>query len=528
MDKLKYINLMMEKYQLIFENSPLGICICEQNGTKEVNNTLCEMLGYTHKEMMDIDLEDIVYSEDRSLLKDHFSITNGDQTSTSKHEMRLIKKDKSIIWTEITSRTRFIAENLNTISISIVKDIDEQKRKEEELLEAKRKSEEMAKIKSIFFSNINHELRTPLVGILGFSDILASVLQNENEKSMAISILKSGRRLLNTLTSLMNLAELETIKGNVRLSELDVDQLCKELVNQHQQNLANKEVRIFYKNENEKFKLFTNELLLKEALNQIINNSITYTYKGFIRIKTFYKVIDTETINGVIEIEDTGIGIPKEKQNIIFDEFRQVSEGYSREYEGIGLGLTLSKKSIELLGGKIKLESKENIGTKISISFPVNPKLFSNSTVVFNPTFTSLYKNNVDLSDKKILIVEDDDINCKFLEKCFSNLCDYKIVNNGKDAIESAVKENFDLILMDINLGNGIDGLETVKAIRKIDNYLNIPIVAVTGFVTPDDEMKFLSRGFTHFLPKPFLMKDTVNLVYSILMERKSQMVRMS
>ena len=230
-----------------------------------------------------------------------------------------------------------------------------------------------------------------------------------------------------------------------------------------------------------------------------------------------------------IEISDTGIGIPKEKQKIIFEEFRQVSEGYGRNFEGTGLGLTITKKYTELLGGTVELESEVDKGTKIIFSFPItdNSENIISQPTVSAPTVSennNTIKTQVNTTanyNKSILVVEDDSISRAFLSNCLSKICKYKCVDSGAEAIKSATEDIYDLIFMDINLGNGIDGVTATQAIRKINGYDKTVIVAMTAFAEEEARREFLAKGCTHYLAKPFLKNDLIALIDNIFKAAK-------
>ena len=197
----------------------------------------------------------------------------------------------------------------------IIRDISERKLVESELIAAKEKAEEINRIKSVFLANMSHELRTPLVGILGFADILFECLTDESEKTMAESILHSGKRLLNTLSSILSLSELEKLKEKIDLSPANVNPLCSDIIDFYKVNSNNTNVELKTEFQSNSLELKINSRWLRETLNHLVKNSVNYTESGFILIRT-YKRVEPISRNsfGVIEVVDTGIGIPKDKQ----------------------------------------------------------------------------------------------------------------------------------------------------------------------------------------------------------------------
>jgi PAS domain S-box-containing protein len=525
MDKLKHINMVFEKYQAIFDSSPIGVCITEPNGNINLNDTFCEMLGYTKQELLKSNWSNLInYNEDNNS-HNIFNTDFSDINNVKKIEKRFIKRDGNILWTEITSTVKKDEIGKPAFLVSMIKDISKEKEIVQQLTEAKEKVEEVNKIKSVFFSNMSHELRTPLVGILGFAEILSNSIKNEEEKTMAASILKSGRRLLNTLSLLMNLSELQSLNGNLEVDDVELNSACKEVLQNFMAYNSNPDLQFQTQFGAESINLKINHKLITEVLNQVINNSVTYTERGSILLKTYLTHNNSGLNNVVVEIIDTGIGIPIEKQKLVFEEFRQASEGYGRVYEGIGLGLTLTKKYVELMQGTIKLESEAGKGTRVILSFPYSGSPVADADNLTEEIMVTKSRKEVItnaqkiLKNKKLLIVEDDRITRSFLDTCFSKVAQYKIVQSGKEAIDSTFIDKYDLILMDITLSDDIDGITATQEIRKNPLYNKTPIVAMTAFTEPEDKSEFLAKGCTHFLAKPFLLEETICFVTNIFKE---------
>jgi PAS domain S-box-containing protein len=295
--------------------------------------------------------------------KDDEYVVNTGKPIINKEEF-LINSSGKEIWMLTSKLPLRNKENKIIGLVGIGHNITENKKMIEELIRAKEKAEEMDKLKSIFLSNMSHELRTPLVGLLGFSDIIAAEATGEmKEYAEMISI--GGERLLRTLSTILDYSRIEAgktevFKKNVLLVELLDDEIKLYSV------LAKNKGIVFQKEySDEQLYISTDERLLREIIDNLINNSIKFSEKGKITLK-FYKENDTV----IIKITDTGIGIPKEKFGQIFEEFRQVSEGDNRIFQGTGLGLTLVKKYLVLLGGRIELESEEGVGSTFLLYLP--------------------------------------------------------------------------------------------------------------------------------------------------------------
>ena len=515
-EKVKYLTQAVEQ-------SPISIIITDTNGKIEyVNGKAIDITGYRLEEL--IGMNPRILSSREKTKADYNNLW---QTIKSgkiwKGEFHNRRKDGGYYW-EFAVISPIINELGEIIKFLAVKeDITEQKRIHSELIEAKNKAEELNRIKSALLSNMSHELRTPLVGILGFADILVNLLEDPELNSMAGSILNSGKRLLNTLSSLLSLTEFESVKGKIDFVDTDINQICEDIFTSTKKHSKNQNIEFKISLCCQSLNSRINIRLLREALLQILKNAETYTNEGFVLLKTdLINSPNSGTSYAVIEIEDTGIGIPEDKLNVVFDEFRQVSEGIGRTFEGTGLGLTLAKKYIERIGGKIELESKLGNGTRLIINLPlINNSGFQNESHLSESVLKSdnLINSEKTSSPKKILIVEDEEINRIFLEKCVAKLGLYESASNGIEAIKLALNNQFDLVLMDINLGSSINGLETVERLRKIESYQKTPVVALTAYVDPEMVEKIITNGFSHYLAKPFLFYELKNLIKEIFKE---------
>lgn len=355
------------------EQSPVTIIVTDTDGNIQyINQKGVEVTGFSLEEI--IGKNPSIFSSGKMKKEDYKELWNKVKSGNEwRGEFHNKKKNGELYW-EFASISPIKNDKGQTTNfLAIKEDITDRKKNVQELIAAKEKAEEINKIKSVFFCNLSHELRTPLVAILGFADILSSTLEDESEQSMALSILQGGKRLLNTLTSLLNLSELESLKDNIKLNQLDINILCKDLMKQRRLNTKKSNVNYINEFEEESLVINSNSRMIREALEHLLNNAEIFTEEGFIILKTYKKNLpELGAKLGVIQIIDTGIGIPIEKLNVVFEEFRQASEGFSRKFDGIGLGLTLTKKYVELMGGSISVESQLGRGTKFTISFPIS------------------------------------------------------------------------------------------------------------------------------------------------------------
>lgn len=385
-----------------------------------------------------------------------------------------------------------------------------------ELIIAKEKAEAMSRLKSHFLANMSHELRTPLNGILGYSDILVEKLEDPDLSGMAQGIYNSGKRLSETLNFILDFSVAEADRIEVFSQDIKIVPVVESCIEQFEENLKKKNLTLKTEFPVEDVFSSLDERLFKRIVYNLIDNAVKFTHAGLILVK-----VEKENINGtpwsVLKIKDSGIGIKKENFDLIFEDFRQVSEGISRNYEGTGLGLTITKKTVELMGGTISVDSTFGKGSTFTVKFPLiqNPFLSTSLDKTDNST------QSVDSSEKRLpvaLYVEDDPINRDVMVMFLNKICTLDTADSGEAALNMANSKNYDLILLDINLGDSMSGMDVVKSLLAMPEYHNIPIIAVTAYSMGNERSEFLKGGCTHYLAKPFRKRELIDLVESILL----------
>jgi signal transduction histidine kinase len=247
------------------------------------------------------------------------------------------------------------------------------KRKEanEELVAARDRAEEASRVKSTFLANMSHEIRTPLNGILGFAELIQTEFDDPVITKYTEIILSSGTRLLQTLSQILDLSRVESGKIDLVVEDVNIDKAIDDVIFLFSATASKKGLFIERQHGGVHLVLKLDDQLFRNSITNLVNNSIKFTHKGGITISTGIEVINGKEF-GIIRVADTGIGIPEKFFESIFDEFKQVSEGVKRDYEGTGLGLSLTKKFVQLSGGTIRVESLQGFGATFSLCFP-NP-----------------------------------------------------------------------------------------------------------------------------------------------------------
>ena len=398
--------------------------------------------------------------------------------------------------------------------IGVALDITELKKSREELIAAKEKAESMNRAKSYFFANMSHEFRTPINGILGMASILKDSLHEVDDPELMLeNILVSGNRLMAVLDTVLVLANIESGAEAGQMTVIDLHQLFAELTPGFQEKADRKQLHLSIALEDGPLNLRMSFKNLTLVVNHLVENALKFTHHGSVEVSVSSR-------NGyvVFEVRDSGIGIKQKYLEQIFDEFRQVSEGFSRGYEGSGLGLTLIKKIVTLSKGKIDVESNPGKGSCFRVWLPeyreekkvITPEVPTNKPDPAVPV-------RKDETLPSVLLVEDNVINQMTVELYLRNLCTLDKAFDGPEALKLAKSKYYDLILMDINLGVGMTGVQASKEIRNINGYEHTPIIAVTGYAMHSDIQEFLAEGLTSVLPKPFEKKEIVELIHTYL-----------
>jgi CheY-like chemotaxis protein/two-component sensor histidine kinase len=315
----------------------------------------------------------------------------------------------------------------------------------------------------------------------------------------------------------LNITRIEFDKIDLKLKETDINILLKNLEAFYSSSAKLNNTEIITVLKEDDLKTITDPKLLEDILNNLISNAVKFTKNGSITLQAEKLLTDKENFL-IIKVIDTGIGIPVEKQNLVWQEFRQASEGFNRSFEGTGLGLTITKKYVELLSGNISLSSEENNGTTFTITLPLKPdaSIPVSTKAAIKPEPKLLPKKRA--SEKpKVLYVEDDVVALQFVSIILKAGYDVETAYNATEALKLVAVKQYNILMLDINLGAGMDDIQLLQEIRKIDYYKNIPAIAITAFAAESDRKEFLLKGFNKYISKPFVQKDLHQLLSSIL-----------
>jgi len=517
--ELEQSNTLLEQYKKAVDAGAIVSKADKKGVITYINDKFIKISGYTKEELIGQN-QNIVRSKNSpsSLFKDMWQTIQNKKIWYGDIENR--KKDGTPYFVSVTL-IPILDQNNNIYEyIALRYDITEQ------VLD-KQKAQKAESAKTNFLANMSHEIRTPLNAIIGFTKLLHNVTLPSKESNYINIIDKSAHNLLGIINDILDLSKIEN--GSLTYEKISFDPFSEF------ESITN----LFMVNANEKSislvsfidplipqKIIGDPLRVKQVFSNLISNAIKFTPTGgtiFSGIDLLSKDAASCTIR--ISVQDSGIGIPKEKQKLIFEEFSQADESTSREYGGTGLGLSISNKIIKALGSHIQVESEEGKGSRFFFDIK-----FETSALDDEKNITAETIHEVRSYTGKILIAEDHEINQQLIAALLDiRGVEYKFANNGNEAISLFNQEKFDLILMDINMPekNGLEATIDIIALEKKYNKIHTPIVALTANVIEADKQKSMDIGTDEYLYKPIDEKklDEVFLKYLPTHEKKKEEV---
>jgi PAS domain S-box-containing protein len=503
------------------EQSPVSVIITDPSGNIQfVNSKFCEASGYTPAEVLG-GTPKILKSGSQS--KEFYqelwdTILSGNNWSGELHNK---KKNGELFWESVIISSILDENGKITNFVAVKEDITEKKKITNELIISKERAEESSRLKSSFLANMSHELRTPMVGILGFTEIFKSEVKDPQLLEMIEGISSSSRRLMETLNSILDLSRIEAEKYSISNSGFYINDFINDEIRLFKSTAEIKNLSISFIPIDQEFMVYSDKNILHTVISNLIKNALKFTHDGGITITCKKNKIETEDFIS-ISIRDTGIGIPPESLDIIFDEFRQASEGLSRNYEGTGLGLSIAKKLINALDGNITVHSEQGKGSTFIISVPVHINDGSLITRVFSKA--KIHEDIHPVERKpRILYVEDDTISIKILKFYLKDLIRVDSVCDINRAVEMSLKNKYDIFLIDINLGHENNGKGLLKILKSRTETSSVPAIAVTAHALKYDKEKFLAEGFDDYISKPYLKNQMISVLKKHLHSFKNE-----
>lgn len=425
------------------------------------------------------------------------------------------KKNGELYWESASISPIVNAQGQSTHYIAIKEDITHRKNIDLELIKAKNKAEESDRLKLAFLANMSHEIRTPMNGILGFTELLKEPKLTGEEQQEYIKIIeKSGKRMLNIINDIISISKVESGQIEVSLKETNINEQIEYLNTFFKPETKQKGIKLIVteKLSPKECVISTDKEKIYAVLTNLIKNAIKFTDSGSIKFGC-----ERKGENVKFFVKDSGLGIPKSQQKIIFERFRQANETITRAHEGSGLGLAISKAYVEMLGGKIWVESKVGKGSTFYFTIPYKDGYETeNEENIAHPEVTEENK----IKDLKILIVEDDAISKLLITiavKPYSK--EILKVSTGIEAIEACRNNpDIDLVMMDINMPE-MGGYEATKQIREFNK--DLVIIAQTANGMQSDRDNAIAAGCTDYISKPVNITSLGQLIQKYFRKNK-------
>lgn len=426
---------------------------------------------------------------------------------------RIRTANGNFIWVSATKVPVRNQDGEITGLVGISMDVTEKYLAEQKLHEARKKAVESDRLKSAFLANMSHEIRTPMNGIIGFSNLLKNGnIEREQQNEYLGYIEKCGNSLLSLIDDIIDVSKIEAGQLVIRESETCINELLHDLFitfdkNRLSENKKDIELRLCMP---ENFGLLytnTDPQRLKQVISNLIGNAFKFTEKGYIEFG--YNLAGREV---EFYVKDTGLGIPKDKFNLIFERFGQVMENERLNHKGTGLGLAISVNIVKLLGGRMWLDSEINKGSTFYFTIPLKNESY--------PELRELQQfptvNKYEWMGKKLLVVDDEELNWLFIRDLIQPTKAQLVwAKNGQEALEIYQRDsNIDLILMDFRMPV-MNGYEATMAIRSFDS--GIPIIALTAYAQDEEKDLILHAGCNAFLSKPVRNEQLFKMVNHFL-----------
>ena len=404
-----------------------------------------------------------------------------------------------------------------------------------ELNTSKKKTEEALSFKSEFLANMSHEIRTPLNIILGFTNILRKQISDKKFSSYLESIESSSHNLMMLLNDILDMSKIEASRIILKPVEINIMAFLDELKNIFSLKSEEKNIQFIIDTDDIlPQKIVLDEIRLRQILFNILGNAIKFTSKGYVKlsVKTrsneFISVDSEEEQKAdiIFIVEDTGIGIPPGQKEMIFESFRQIKEQDERKFGGTGLGLPISKRLTEIMGGEIYLESDNKKGSKFFVHFRDVVVKYDFAPVDENNSLSSIFDiTNIEFQDCVLLIADDEKLNRELIVACFENT-NVKIIEakNGKEAVEATKQYNPNIILMDLNMPV-MDGFEATRILKNEKSLKKIPVLAFTASYYESDLFDKERKMFAGFVLKPVYVPDLLEEIAKYLPHKRKETI---
>ncbi len=498
-----------EKYRNIIANMNLGLIEVDNDEiVRYANQSFCNVSGFELDEIIGKNPSQLFVQGEANQEFIQEQIELREKGISSVYQLPIKNKRGELRWWAISGAPNYDDHGNLLGSIGIHLDITDQKRLEEDLKQEKSKAIEASKAKEVFLANMSHEIRTPLNAIIGFLRELKRLDLTTTQNQFVENSFNAAQHLLSIINNILDISKIESGEMSLDNTVFSLKECISDIISILQPKARQKKILLKARFSDDLFSAFKADALkIKQILYNIIGNSLKFTNVGEICLEC--KVIKDFSNHQKLEIciTDTGIGMSEEYVKHIFKKFNQEDSSISRKYGGTGLGMAITRELIHLMKGEIKIKSKKNVGTEISIFLDMNKSIEKSESKNIE------VKEHISIEGTRVLLVEDNELNQLVAENSLTHFgCEVTKADNGKMAVDILSKQQFDIILMDIQMPE-LDGIEATKILRQ-EFRLGTPIIALTANAFKTEIDNCIAAGMNSYITKPFDEDELLKIIY--------------
>lgn len=503
------LKIQEEKYRNIIANMNLGLLeVNNEEIIQYANQSFCDVSGYEINELIGKEPSKLFFFNKNDILLIDEIIALREKGISSVYQVPIKNKRGELRWWVISGAPNYDDKGNHIGSIGIHLDITEQKNMEEALKKEKEKALEASKAKETFLANMSHEIRTPLNAIIGFLRELSKQDLAPTQKYLVDNGNNASQHLLSIINNILDISKIEAGEMSLDIKDFSLLKTITNVVNILQPKALQKNIKIsLFFSEDISLVFKGDAMKIEQILYNLIGNSLKFTNKGGINIECQLLEDKSDKQKIKISIIDSGIGMSKDFIDNVFKKFHQEDSTIARKVGGTGLGMTITKELVKLMNGKIIIESEKDKGTKIDIILVLNKGTLEKLEI------QPISNQNISIEGTKVLLVEDNELNRLVAQNTLQNFkCTITEAENGVEALSILSQQNFDIILMDIQMPV-LDGIETTKILRKKHN-ISTPIIALTANAFKTEVEKCKQAGMDDYITKPFSEENLLNIIY--------------